>query len=75
MPARAVMEDVRGTDTLRIGLEIEDAMASDVRRTPAARGDATRPLLVQMKGIARLTGRLGGVPLAGEGRGFFETYR
>ncbi len=75
VPARAVMEDVRGTDTLRIGLEIEDAMASDVRRTPAARGDATRPLLVQMKGIARLTGRLGGVPLAGEGRGFFETYR
>jgi len=50
-------------------------MASDVRRTPDARRDAVRPLLVQMKGIARLGGRLGGVPLVGEGRGFFETYR
>ncbi|MFM8909811.1 MAG: hypothetical protein ACKOH8_04445, partial [Gemmatimonadota bacterium] len=75
IPARAVMADVRGADTLRIGLEIEDAMASDVRRAPAARGDAARPLLVQMKGVARLGGRLGGVPLVGEGRGFFETYR
>lgn len=75
IPTRAVMEDVRGADTLRISLEIEDAMASDVRRSPAARGDAGRPLLVQMKGVARLGGRLGGVPLVGEGRGFFETYR
>jgi len=75
IPTRAVMEDVRGADTLRISLEIEDAMASDVRRSPAARGDAARPLLVQMKGIARLGGRLGGVPLVGGGSGFFETYR
>lgn len=75
VPTQALMEDVRGGDTLRITLEIEDAMASDVRRTPDARRDAVRPLLVQMKGIARLGGRLGGVPLVGEGRGFFETYR
>ena len=75
VPTQALMEDVRGGDTLRITLEIEDAMASDVRRTPDARRDAVRPLLVQMKGIARLGGRLNGVPLVGQGRGFFETYR
>ena len=83
VPSRAVMEDVRGSDTLRITLEIEDAMASDVRldrmkqqgqrmaRTPR---EATT-FLVQMKGIATLSGRLGGQPLSGRGTGFFETYR
>ena len=83
VPSRAVMEDVRGSDTLRITLEIEDAMASDVRldrmkqqgqRTVRRPREATT-FLVQMKGIATLSGRLGGQPLSGRGTGFFETYR
>lgn len=34
-----------------------------------------RPYFIQMKGIARLTGRIGGRVVTGEGTGFFETYR
>jgi len=83
VPSRALLEDIRGSDTLRIALEIEDAMASDVRldrmkqqgMKPPIREDAARTFLVQMKGIATLSGRLGGQPLSGRGTGFFETYR
>jgi hypothetical protein len=74
------MMDVRGGDTLRIELEVEDASATRVRRDGAgdvaARGaSGTRRWFIQMKGIARLSGRLGGQAVAGEGTGFFETYR
>jgi hypothetical protein len=80
-PASAEMVDVRGGDTLRINLVIEDASASDTRTAMAERGDALaaralpRPYFVQMKGTATIGGRIRGVPLAGSGAGFFETYR
>ena len=81
VPARAVLADARGADTLRVELEIEDAAGTDMRRSAVARGetgatvfDAT-PYFIQMKGIARISGRVGGQPIRGEGRGFFETYR
>jgi hypothetical protein len=76
VPARAVMADVRGDDTLRVELEIEDAIGTDVRRN-AERGGrgAARPYFIQMKGVARLSGRIGGKALGGSGAGFFETYR
>jgi len=79
VPARAEMVDARGADTLRLTLAIEDAMASDLRRTRGSTSDApamaVRTILVQMKGVARLSGRLDGRPISGEGTGFFETYR
>lgn len=79
VPARGVMQDIRGSDTLRVELEVEDATATDMREPAAGRGDASglleRPYFVQMKGVARVSGRVGGVPVAGEGTGFFETYR
>jgi hypothetical protein len=81
VPSRAVMADVRGDDTLRVELEIEDAIGTDTRAGLLERGDrraaraAAHPYFIQMKGIARLTGRVGGQPIAGEGTGFFETYR
>jgi hypothetical protein len=79
VPARAEMVDARGADTLRLTLVIEDAMASDLRRTRGSTSDApamaVRTILVQMKGVARLSGRLDGRPISGEGTGFFETYR
>ncbi len=79
VPARAEMVDARGADTLRVTLTIEDAMASDLRRTRGSTSDApavaVRTILVQMKGVARLSGRLDGRPISGEGTGFFETYR
>ena len=81
VPARATLYDVRGTDTLRLDIDVEDAVGTDTRLGLAERGEAsyarglTRPFFIQMKGRARLTGRAGGAPIAGEGAGFFETYR
>ena len=80
-PARAMMIDVQGNDTLRVELLIEDAAATDTRAALAERGEGgrareiARPYFIQMKGIARLSGRVDGRPVAGEGTGFFETYR
>jgi hypothetical protein len=75
VPARAVLFDTRGDDTLRVELEIEDAVGSDVRAEGRFRRAGARPYFIQMKGLARLSGRVGGTPVAGEGTGFFETYR
>ena len=81
VPARAVMEDARGGDTIRVELEVEDAAATDTRLGFVERGEAAaarrlaRPYFVQMKGRLRVSGRAGGAPLRGEGAGFFETYR
>ena len=80
-PATAEMVDVRGSDTLRLTLRIEDASASDSRTAMVERGEAlaarrlARPYFVQMKGTATIAGRIRGTPLAGTGAGFFETYR
>lgn len=91
VPSRAVFADVRGADTLRVELDIEDAIGTDNRRpagdgSPFAtakpeRGDpqnearAPKPYFIQMKGVARISGRIGGSPVSGSGTGFFETYR
>ena len=81
VPATALIADARGDDTLRLELTIEDAVATDTRRPLVERGDRSaapaigRPYFVQMKGRARLSGRIQGIPLEGEGEGFFETYR
>jgi hypothetical protein len=80
-PSRAELVDVRGDDTLRIVLSIEDATATDTRRPAVERGEGLasraleRPYFVQMKGTATIGGRIRGTPLAGMGAGFFETYR
>jgi hypothetical protein len=80
-PATARLYDVRGRDTLDLRLEIEDAVASDTRLGLADRGEGAyartlaTPWFIQMKGRARLAGRVGGAALSGEGVGFFETYR
>ena len=84
VPSRAMFEDTRGKDTLRIDITIEDAIATDTRPGKAVkegeRGDPLgsqkrRPYFIQMKGTARISGRLDGQPLSGTGIGFFETYR
>lgn len=81
VPARALLADVRGADTLRLELEIEDAVGTDMRRPLIDRGDQRaaraleRPYFIQMKGRAVLGGRIGGAPIGGRGEGFFETYR
>ncbi len=84
VPSRAMLYDIRGDDTLRLDLSIEDAIATDTRPQSSAkegeRGDPlgsakARPYFIQMKGTARISGRLEGIPLTGTGTGFFETYR
>jgi hypothetical protein len=81
VPSRGTMVDVRGDDTLRIDLTIEDATATDTRAPQVERGDAlaqrrlARPYFVQMKGLMRISGRVAGRPITGQGAGFFETYR
>ncbi|CAN5897090.1 hypothetical protein BH11GEM1_BH11GEM1_28550 [soil metagenome] len=80
-PSTAELLDVRGADTLRVTLAVEDASATDTRGRGAERGEGLtarglrRPYFVQMKGTATISGRIRGTPLAGTGAGFFETYR
>lgn len=81
VPSRAVMTDARGADTLRVELEIEDAVATDTRGSVAERGESglarilPRPWFIQMKGTAKISGRIDGEVVSGKGSGFFETYR
>ena len=85
VPSHAEFADAHGGDTLRVDLEIEDAIGTDTRRkslgSSEERGDPTgtmsvaHPYFIQMKGTARISGRIGGEPVKGAGTGFFETYR
>ena len=72
VPSRATFADVRGADTLRVELDIEDAIATSTRQQSS---DLSHPYFIQMKGTARISGRIGGDRLSGSGTGFFETYR
>ena len=76
VPSRAVMRDARGDQEVAVELEIDDAAATEVLSgaRQAARGSSRR-YFIQLKGTARLAGRVGGRALSGAGPGFFETYR
>jgi hypothetical protein len=83
VPSSARFSDVRGDDTLTVDIAVEDAIATDTRPkhvTAGERGDPlgtekAHPFFIQMKGTARISGRIENVPLSGTGTGFFETYR
>ena len=87
VPSRAVLFDERDGDTLRIEVSIEDAIATDMRaqrREVLGSGGGEVDVLVsgfgktyfvQMKGSARISGRLDGERVEGAGTGFFETFR
>ncbi len=83
VPARARFSDIRGDDTLSVDISVEDAIATDTRPQNAKEGERGDPLgtakahpyFIQMKGRARISGRIEGQPLSGTGIGFFETYR
>ena len=81
VPRSAELFDARGDDTLRVSLSIEDATVTDTRRPLIERGDymnarrIARPFFIQMKGLARLEGRIAGRLVRADGYGFFETYR
>jgi hypothetical protein len=75
VPSRAVFADVRGADSLRVELDIEDAIATDMRQQSESIPAFGGPYFIQMKGTATISGRLNGERVAGRGTGFFETYR
>lgn len=75
VPARATFADARGSDTLRVQLDIEDAIGTDTRTNPQGLSDVAKPYFIQMKGTARISGRIDGALISGTGKGFFETYR
>jgi hypothetical protein len=75
VPSRAVFADVRGADSLRVELDIEDAIATDMRQQSESIPTFGGPYFIQMKGTATISGRLNGERVAGKGTGFFETYR
>jgi hypothetical protein len=83
VPSRARLFDIRGDDTLSVEIAIEDAIATDTRPQSAKEGERSdplgtakaRPYFIQMKGTARISGRIEGQPVVGIGTGFFETYR
>ena len=83
VPSRTRFSDIRGDDTLNVDISIEDAIATDIRPQNAEEGERgdplgtkkARPYFIQMKGTARISGRIEGQPLVGTGTGFFETYR
>jgi hypothetical protein len=87
VPSRAALFDERGGDTLRIELTIEDAIGTDISSESqgilsgvSEPGDTivnsrTLRSFVQMKGTARISGRLDGESISGTGVGFFETFR
>ncbi|HWL41257.1 MAG TPA: hypothetical protein VNO75_13590 [Gemmatimonadaceae bacterium] len=83
VPSRAVLFDERDGDTLRIEISIEDAIATDTRTqrrdvlgtADAAAIETKAPYFIQMKGTARVSGRLDGELIEGSGAGFFETFR
>ena len=81
VPSRGVMTDVRGDDSVRVELDVQDAAGTDTRAPLIERGDTgaaralARPYFIQMKGLLRVSGRVHGRPIGGTGIGFFETYR
>jgi hypothetical protein len=75
VPSRAVMRDDRGADQIEVTLEIDDAAATDVRSAGGRPGSPGKSYFLQLKGTARLVGRIGGRSVLGQGQGFFETYR
>jgi hypothetical protein len=58
----------RGADTVRLEVEVEDALASEMTALTFQRA------FLQMRGRFRLAGKLGGEAVSDQGEGFFETY-
>ncbi len=72
------IEDAIGTDmrqTAGGSLFGGGIAAGEERGDPTGLSNAEHPYFIQMKGIARVSGRVGGARVSGTGTGFFETYR
>jgi hypothetical protein len=67
-PSAFALTALREADTVDLAVNVGDALASE---TAAA---DFRRFFLQMRGRFTLRGKLGGVPVADSGMGFFETY-
>ena len=68
-PARFSLLATRGADSVRLAVEVEHALASEMSASAFGR------LFFQMRGRFTLRGRVAGAEVSDTGRGFFETYR
>jgi hypothetical protein len=68
-PARFSLLATRGADSVRLAVEVEHALASEMSASAFDR------LFFQMRGRFTLRGRVAGAEVSDTGRGFFETYR
>ncbi len=67
-PRRFALTATRGADSVRLAVEVEDALATEMRAS------SFRRTFLQMRGRFELRGRVAGQELSDTGRGFFETY-
>ncbi|MEP6687321.1 MAG: hypothetical protein ABJC36_03170 [Gemmatimonadales bacterium] len=68
-PRRFQLLAARGADSVRLSVEVEHALATEMSAA------AFRRIFFQMRGRFALDGRVAGVQLSDTGWGFFETYR
>jgi hypothetical protein len=68
-PTRFHLLATRGPDTVRLRVDVDHALASDMAAS------SFRRYFLQMRGRFRLDGEVGGRAVADSGSGFFETYR
>ncbi|HUR94225.1 MAG TPA: hypothetical protein VMY76_06550, partial [Gemmatimonadales bacterium] len=68
-PRRFSLVAGRGTDSVRLTVDIEHAVATEMSAS------TFRRLFLQMRGRFELRGNVAGADVTDSGRGFFETYR
>ena len=67
-PARFSLVGIRDADTVRLGVQVVDALATEMAAS------SFRRVFLQMRGRFTLTGKVAGREVADSGMGFFETY-
>jgi hypothetical protein len=67
-PARFTLVGIREADTVRLDVQVGDALATEMKATEFRR------IFLQMRGRFSLAGRVAGETIADSGTGFFETY-
>ena len=67
-PTRFSLTGIRDADTVRLGVQVVDALATEMAAS------SFRRVFLQLRGRFTLTGRVAGREVTDSGMGFFETY-
>jgi len=67
-PRRFMLTGTRGADSVRLSVDVEQALATDMSAA------SFRRTFLQMRGRFQLSGKVAGAAVSDTGRGFFETY-